>query len=63
MLEALTTEFTIASSIIGACVLAFAGSGYMLLSKKPETPDIDVDTAVRNAPYHRLQNILNVADS
>ncbi|WP_244270170.1 hypothetical protein [Leisingera aquaemixtae] len=63
MFETMTSEIVIASSIIGACVLVVAGSSYMLRIKKPKAPIVDVDAAVRDAPYHRLQNVLTVADS
>ncbi|QBR38244.1 hypothetical protein ETW23_21185 [Leisingera sp. NJS201] len=63
MFEAITTETFTASTIIGACVLIVAGSGYMLRTKRSKDPIVDVDAAVRDAPYHRLRNILSVADS
>lgn len=62
MFEAITSEIINASSIIGACVLVVAGSGCMLRTKKPKAPIVDVDAAVRDATYHRLQNVLAVAD-
>lgn len=63
MFEAISTEIFTASSIIGACVLIVAGSGYMLRTNKTKAPIVDVDAAVRDAPYHRLHDVLAVVDS
>lgn len=63
MFEAITKEIITASSIIGACVLIVVGSGYMLRIKKTKTPIVDVDAAVRDAPYHHLQDVMAVAES
>lgn len=61
--ETMTSEIVTACSIIGDCVLVVAGSIYMLRTKKPKAPIFDVDAAVRDAPYHRLQNVLTVPDT
>ena len=60
MFDALTTEMILSSSIAGASAIALAGSFVMLRGSRMEKSGVDIDEAVRNAPYHRLHNVLPV---
>lgn len=63
MLEALTLEMLVTGSLAAASGVAMLG-GY-LLAQKPRmiSHDIDIDAAVRDAPWHRLQGIVQVREA
>lgn len=58
MFETLTTEFLVGGGLLCVSVLAAAGGVAMLRDPRPEPRKIDVEAAVRSAPYHRLHNVL-----
>ena len=58
MFEALTTETLLTGAILGASALALAGGFSMMRSPRQEPSRVDVEDAVRKAPYHRLHNVL-----
>ncbi|KIC21692.1 hypothetical protein [Leisingera sp. ANG-Vp] len=53
-------ETVIVSAIAGACTLSFAASVYLFYRARPQPEAKDIDEIVRNAPYHRLHNILKI---
>ncbi|NVO57046.1 hypothetical protein HW561_14720 [Rhodobacteraceae bacterium B1Z28] len=57
MLEGLSSEVILSLAGAGVSVLALGGIT-MALRPKPRKSDIDVDALVRNAPYHRLHNVV-----
>ncbi|UWQ34243.1 hypothetical protein K3555_07035 [Leisingera sp. M527] len=63
MFEAMGMETVIVSAIAGACSLSFAASVYLFYRSKPQPETSDLDEIVRNAPYHRLHNILKIKPS
>lgn len=60
MFETLTTEIILTSGIAGVSALALIGSIVMMRSPRQQKSEIDIEEAVRNAPYHRLHNVLPV---
>lgn len=60
MFETLTTEVILSSGIAGVSALALVGSLVMLRAPRHEKPEVDIEAAVRDAPYHRLHNVLPV---
>ncbi|QAX30029.1 hypothetical protein [Leisingera sp. NJS204] len=60
MFEAMGMETVIVSAIAGACTLSFAASAYLFHRSKPQPETGDLDEIVRNAPYHRLHNVLKI---
>lgn len=59
MFEALTTEMLL--TVITVIVSASATSGALWAlraTQQRKHEDCDIDAAVRNAPYHRLHNIV-----
>ncbi|MFY0309466.1 hypothetical protein ACFMBG_06175 [Leisingera sp. D0M16] len=60
MFEAMGLETVIVSTIIGACALSFGASAYLYLRARPAPEAKTLDEIVKNAPYHRLHNVLKV---
>lgn len=60
MFETLTTEIILGSGIAGVSVLALVGSLVMIRTPQPKKSEVDIEAAVRDAPYHRLHNVLHV---
>lgn len=60
MFEAMGLETVIVSTIIGACALSFGASAYLFMRARPAPAAKDLDKIVKNAPYHRLHNVLKV---
>lgn len=58
MFESITTELLVSGGLLGVSALVIAGGISMIRTPKPERKDVDIDAAVRNAPYHRLHNVL-----
>ncbi len=58
MFEALTMENLLTGAILGASALALLGGVTMLRTPREAPSKVDIDAAVRNAPYHRLHNVL-----
>ncbi|WP_161487387.1 MULTISPECIES: hypothetical protein [unclassified Sulfitobacter] len=57
MLESITSEELTSFGLIGTSVLVIVGSLLAIIPKRKKRPDIDVDAAVRNAPYHLLDKL------
>ena len=57
MLEAILSEQLTSFGLIGVEVLVIVGSLYAIWPERKKRPDIDVDAAVRNAPYHLLDKL------
>lgn len=57
MLEAISSEQLTSFGLIGVDVLVIVGSLYAIWPERKKRPDIDVDAAVRNAPYHLLDKL------
>lgn len=60
MFETLTTEVILGSGIAGVSALALIGSLVLLRAPRHEKSKVDVEAAVKDAPYHRLHNVLPV---
>jgi hypothetical protein len=60
MFDALTMETLLTGAVLGASALALAGGVSMLRTPREAPSRIDLDEAVRKAPYHRLHNVLPV---
>ncbi|NVK12917.1 MAG: hypothetical protein HWE35_01945 [Rhodobacteraceae bacterium] len=60
MFEAMGLETVIVSTIIGACALSFGASAYLFMRARPQPAAKDLEKIVKNAPYHRLHNVLKV---
>ena len=57
-----TTEVIVAGALIGVSFALIVTSLLILLPRRDNKPDIDIEAAVRNAPYHRLKEIgINVS--
>ena len=52
-----TPEVIVSSALIGVSVINIAGSLWVLRSPRDKRPKIDIDAAVRDAPYHLLAEI------
>ena len=63
MFEAITSEMLVSGGLIGVSALVIAGSLSVIWSPREKRRDIDVEAAVRNAPYHRLHNVIPVQKS
>lgn len=63
MFETLTTEVILSSGIAGVSALALIGSLVILRAPRQKKSEVDIDEMVRNAPYHRLHNVLPVKGS
>ncbi|WP_161487417.1 MULTISPECIES: hypothetical protein [unclassified Sulfitobacter] len=57
MLEAILSEQLTSFGLIGVEVLVIVGSLYAIWPERQKKSDIDVDAAVRNAPYHLLKKL------
>lgn len=57
MLESLSAEMILSLAGASVSVLALGGIA-MALKTKPRKSDTDIDALVRNAPYHRLHNVV-----
>lgn len=58
MIQSLTTEMLVSGGLLGVSALVMAGGISMMLRPRPEPRKIDIEAAVRKAPYHRLHNVL-----
>ena len=58
MLESMTTEILVSGGLLGVSALIMAGGVAMMRGPRPEAKPIDIEAAVRRAPYHRLHNVL-----
>lgn len=57
-----TSEVIVASALIGVSAIVIVASLLVSLPRKNKRTGIDVEAAVRNAPYHRLTEIgINVS--
>jgi len=54
MLETITSEELISYGLLGVSALVIAGSIYVIWPRRQKGPRIDIEAAVRNAPYHLL---------
>ena len=52
-----TPEVIVSSALVGVSVINIAGSLWVLRSPRDKRPEIDIDAAVRDAPYHLLAEI------
>ena len=57
MLESITSEELTSFGLIGTSVMVIVGSLYAIWPERQKKSDIDVDAAVRNAPYHLLDKL------
>lgn len=55
--ELLTTEIILTISIAGISLLAFLASLICLRAPQPKSREIDIEAAVRDAPYHHLDRL------
>mgnify|MGYP003145246295 CR=1 FL=1 len=62
MLETLISEELTSFSLILVSVVVTVGSLWSLWSQRGKKSDIDVDAAVRNAPYHLLDDQRRIGD-
>lgn len=58
MFEALNTEMLMTCGILGASALALVGGLVIMRGPRVATQTVDIEKAVKNAPYHRLHNVL-----
>jgi hypothetical protein len=58
MFEALTPETLLTCAILGASAVALLGGMSVLRAPRAAPKAVDLDDAVRKAPYHRLHNVL-----
>ena len=58
MFEVLNTDVLLTCGVVGASALALAGGLVMMRAPRPAARTVDLDSAVKNAPYHRLHNVL-----
>lgn len=58
MFETLTTEVILSSGIASVSALALVGSLVMLRAPRRKKSDVDIEAAVKDAPYYRLHNVL-----
>lgn len=58
MIETMTTEMLLTGAILGASALALLGGISMLRPPREARSTVNLDDAVRKAPYHRLHNVL-----
>lgn len=58
MFEVLNPESLMTAAIVGASAMALVGGVMMIRSPRPAAQPADIDRAVKNAPYHRLHNVL-----
>lgn len=57
-----TSEVIVASGLIGVSAIVIVTSLLVSLPRRKDRPGIDVEAAVRNAPYYRLTEIgINVS--
>lgn len=63
MFEILATEVLVTGGIAGISALALIVSLMMLRPPRRKEPAVDTDTAVRNAPYHRLHGVFSRTDA
>lgn len=54
MLDVITSEMLVSFGLIGVSVLVIVGALSVVWPCRENKSDVDVDTAVRNAPYHLL---------
>ncbi|MEP1590850.1 hypothetical protein [Sulfitobacter sp.] len=57
MLEAISSEQLTSFGLIGVNVLVMVGSLFAIWPERQKKSDIDVDAAVRNAPFHLLEKL------
>ena len=58
MLDALSTEVLLSLATVGVSGLAICGMVIALKATQPKKVSVDVERMVKNAPYHRLHNIV-----
>lgn len=58
MFETIATEVVLSFAIVGASAMAIAGTWAALRATRVSEATVNVEPAVRKAPYHRLHNIL-----
>jgi len=63
MFETLTTEVILSSGTACVSAIALVGSLVMLRAPRHKKSAVDIEAAVRDAPYHRLHNVLPVKGS
>lgn len=57
MTDMFTTEVIVAGGLISVSVVLIVTGLLISLPQRDKRPKIDVEAAVRNAPYHRLKEI------
>lgn len=62
MFETIGFDTVVVSMIVATCALSIGASAYLILRARPQadSPRGDLDRIVKNAPYHRLHNMLKV---
>lgn len=58
MFESITTELLIGCGSLGVSALVIAGGISMMRAPKSGRKAVDLDAVVRDAPYHRLRDVL-----
>ena len=57
MADIFTTEVIVASGLIGVSFVLIVTGLLISFPRRDKKPEIDIEAAVRNAPYHRLKEI------
>lgn len=62
MFETIGFDTVVVSMIVATCALSIGASAYLILRARPQADASrgDLDRIVKNAPYHRLHNMLKV---
>lgn len=65
MLSEVTSDVIVACGLLGVSALVSIGAlSAMLPPRKDDKPELDIDAAVRDAPYHLLEEVgIKVAPS
>lgn len=57
MPEVITTEIVVVTGLLGVSGLLMIASAIMLRAPRVDRPAIDIDSIIRDAPYHLLDGI------
>ncbi|WP_172327660.1 hypothetical protein [Mangrovicoccus sp. HB161399] len=60
MFEALSSEVLVGGSIIGISALATCMGYAAMVRHRPQPRPVDIDQAVKNAPYENLSNVVKI---